>query len=58
MFTDVWRCEVSNAGIPPVYSFNIRTMPTTTCPQEGLARSVTKFDWPKTARLKVKAPSS
>jgi AAA domain len=27
LFTDVWRCEVSVAGVPAKYSWNIRTMP-------------------------------
>lgn len=27
LFTDIWRCEVSATGLPPKYSWNIRTMP-------------------------------
>lgn len=27
LFTDVWRCEVESAGVPPTYSWNVRTMP-------------------------------
>lgn len=29
LFSDVWRTEVSTAGIPPKYSWNLRTMPDT-----------------------------
>ena len=27
LFTDCWRCEVSSTGVPPTYSWNVRTMP-------------------------------
>ena len=56
LFTDVWRCEVSSVGLPPKYSFDIRTMSDN---KFSLKNSlglppVGKFDWAKIeTKLKV-----
>lgn len=56
LFTDVWRCEVNEkTGLPPTYSFNVRTMPSY---RFNLKNSldlppVFEFDW-KTIEEKLK----
>lgn len=49
MFTDVWRTEVTVAGVPPKYTFQIRTMSDHRFQLKnsfGLA-PIMKFDWSK-----------